>query len=171
MLHLCVCGGHDSELTPGKRLYVTLFGGCELKRPTIARQLIEHRKAGAIQPRAVFCITVFGGTSISAPTLAEEYLDLQDALRADLFRLEDWDRAIAALGAGNNVRIGSFTLFGGFEGATLPAEDSELERLAVGRQSGRISEDASQHLMLGIGEPGPQRAGAVRQAMAAALMA
>lgn len=169
MIHLCMFGGHDGEFSPGKRLYITAFGGSELKRPTIARQIIEFRRGGALQPRSAFCITMFGGTSVLAPSLAEEYLDLQDALRADLFKLEDWDRAIAALGAANNMRIGSFTIFGAFESAALPDENTELERLAVARESGRISESASQQLMLAVGQPGPHRAAAVRQAMAVAL--
>ena len=171
MIHLCMFGGHGGELSPGKRLYLTAFGGAELKRPTIARQIIEQRRGGAVQPRSVFCITLFGATTIQAPTLAEEYLDLQDALRGGLFSLEDWDRAIAALGAANNLRIGSFTVFGGFDGAAVPDEDAELERLAVARQTGRISDDASHHLTLAIGEAGAHRPAAVRQAMGAALSA
>ncbi len=172
MVNFCIFAGSEGELSAGKRLYVTVFGGCELRRPTLARQIVEWRRSGgggALKPRTAFFLTLFGGVSISAPTLAEEFLDLQDAVRSNLITLEDWDRAIGQLSSGDLVRTASITVFGAFEGASLPDENSELDKLAAMQHLSRIPPEAVQSLMLGVGQRGPQRHAVIREAAGAAL--
>lgn len=170
MFHFCIFGGQGGELSPDKKVYVTIFGACELKRPTVARQIIEMRQASRQPDRHPmrFFLTVCGATELQAPTLAEEYIDLQDALRAGLLTLEEWDRSVARIGSSDDFRASSFTLLGGFSTSELPSEDEELERLALNRHLGTIPEPASRALMLAVGRGGSQRPAAVRQAVAAA---
>jgi hypothetical protein len=169
MIHFAIFGGQSGPISPDRKVYVTLFGGCELKRPTIARQLLEA-KAGGIpltETRFHYFITIFGGTEIRAPTLAEEYCDLHAALRSGQLSIDEWDRAVAQLGGSSATRYGSFTAFGGFEADKLPSEDDELDGIALSHHLGQMSEDTGRLLMLAIGQPSAQRPSAVRRALEA----
>lgn len=169
MINLCIFGGHGGQLGSTKRIFVTIFGGCELKRPTIARQIIDMKRSGATQlrPKTLYFLTLFGGTEIKSPTLAEEYVALQDALRAGLLTHAEWDRAVGQLATTDGFEAASLTLFGGFSANELPTEDEELDALAVQRQIGNISSSATDTLMLAIGHEGAQRPAVVRRALAA----
>lgn len=170
MIHLCIFGGQDGQLTSGRKVYFTLFGACELRRPTTAKQIIDARQRG--QPDAArtshFFITLFGATGLKAPTLAQEYLGLQDALRAGLLTLDDWDRTIARV-ADANRHAASLTLFGRFDTEDLPSENEELDDLALNRHLGHIPDEAVDLIMPAIGQRGSTRPAVVRQALAATL--
>ena len=169
MIHLCLFGGQGGQLSAEKKVYLTLFGGCDLRWPTIAKQMVDMRqsgKSGTSSPTHVF-ITLFGGTDVTAPTLAQEYLDLQSTLRGNQLTLDDWDRSIVQVGGLR--RNASLTLFGGFDGDNLPSEDDELEDLALNRHLGYITEQASELLMQAIGQRGSSRGAVVRQAIAVAM--
>ncbi len=170
MIHLCIFGGQGGQLSSGRKVYFTLFGACELLRPTTAKQIIEARQGGPSDAASMshFFITLFGGTSLKLPTLAQEYLDLQDGLRAGLLTLDEWDRTIARV-AGSVRPLGSLTLFGGFDGDELPSEDDELDALALNRHLGQISDQAVDLMMPAVGQRGSTRPAIVRQALAATL--
>jgi hypothetical protein len=169
MFHLCLFGGHAGELDARRKIYLTVFGGCELRWPSIAKQMSALRQRGAPLDAgpAQYFLTLFGGTEISAPTLAHEFLDLQSALRAGQLTLDDWDRSIVRIG--DLRRAGSLTLFGSFNGDGVPGEDAELEDLALNRHLGYISDEAAELLMRAVGARGSSRAAVVRQAVATTL--
>jgi hypothetical protein len=167
MIQFCMFGGHTGQFEAARRIHITIFGGCDLIRPTIAKQVSAMKQQGGPQrggPSRVehFFATIFGGTTLRLPTLAAELLDLQNALRSGELTLADWDRLSGALTRQEN--ISTLTLFGGFDSDELPGEDKELEDLALNRHLGYISEDASDVLMQAIGHRGPSRAAAARQA-------
>ena len=169
MFQWCMFGGYEGRWGPEAKIYFTMFGGCELRWPTIAKQMVDIRhsdKFGGSSPTHVF-VTMFAGTEVTTPTLAQEYLDLRSALHSGQLTLDDWDRATIQI-AGLR-RSGSFTLFGSFDGDSLPNEDDELEDLALNRHLGYLSNEVSELLMRAVGQRGPSRAAAVRQAVAVAL--
>ena len=166
MFHLCLFGGQGGQLSSERKVYFTMFGACELKLPTTAKQMLEMRRSGKPSP-AHFFVTLFGGTSITSPTLAQEYLDLQNALRSGQLNLDDWDRSIVQIG--NASRSASLTLFGAFGADELPSEDDELEDLALNRHLGYVSDEASELLMRAVGQGGSSRGAVVRQAIAVTL--
>jgi hypothetical protein len=171
MIHLSIFGSHGGTLSAARRLYITAFGGCELRVATVAKQIVERRQQGHATPQGpghIF-VTLFGGTALKLPTLAQEYLDLQEQLRAGLLTLTDWDRAVGQLSGGNTWSAGSLTLFGSFSGEELPSEDEELDDLALNRQLGYIPDEALDLLMQGVGLRGSSRPAVVRQALASAL--
>lgn len=169
MFQFCMFGGHEGPLAnEPRKIYVTLFGGSELRVGTLASQIAAARNGGF--DRRYFFFTMFGGASLKLPTLADEYNDLLDALRTGVLNLDEWDRIAGHIAAYNRIYIGSFTLFGGFDGAELPGEDEEIDRLALCFQLGQINDAARKVLMSGIGQSGPQRAAVVRQAVSAGLM-
>lgn len=163
MFHLCMFSGQGGELEPGRQFYLTMFGGAEYKRPTLARQVLRNRHEMGTQRNYAFFFTIFGGVSIQSPCLAEEYSELLTAMRGGKIGIEEADRFLAEdRGA---LRTGGITLFGGADMAELPSEDDEIEALAVLRHSGALSPGAEQTLIMGIGRSGAQRLSMVRQAV------
>jgi len=174
MIHFCVCGGHDGQLSADKKVYVTIFGACELKRPTLAKQVIEMRRradAGLPQPGSHFFVTICGATEIKSPTLAEEYLDFKDAITANLFTMEDWNAALARFSGNGGVQTASFTLCGAFSANELPSENEEVEGLALNRHLGHIPDGASTMLEMAVGQGGSQRASLIGRAFATTIAA
>lgn len=170
MFHLCLFGGQTGELDARRKAYLTAFGSCELRWPTIAKQITALRQSGAPAEAAPtqYFLTLFGGTDITAPTLAHEFLDLQSALRSGQLTLDDWDRSIVRIG--DLRRGGSLTLFGSFNGDGVPGEDAELDDLALNRHLGYVSDEAAELLMRAVGARGSSRAAVVRQAVATTMV-
>lgn len=169
MIQVTIFSGHAGQLRYDKLFYLTLFGGCELIRPTVARQMLSQRQAerGQWAPgRKPFFLTIFGGVTIKLPTLAEEFIDLRDTMVSGMLTMEDWERAM-----GDPVRIesciASFTVFGGFDECKLPSENQEIESLAVQRHLGNISDQAGQLLQYGIGLQESERRATLRRAVLA----
>ena len=83
MIHFCIFGAREGELTPDQRVCVTAFGACSLKRPPIAKLLVEARRRSkeGLTKRSHFFITICGATELKLPTLAEEYLAMNEAVK------------------------------------------------------------------------------------------
>lgn len=172
MLRVCLFGGQGGQLSSGRfTIYVTIFGACELRRGTIASQLLSRRTTGLpIQTeRRAFFFTVFGAAELILPTLSAEYLELMEGLRNGSLDLEEWTRLAAQVSSERDLYIGSFTAFGGFDDASVASEDDELDQLALAAQLGQIPDTARQVLMLAVGQTGAQRLNAVRQAAQASM--
>jgi hypothetical protein len=161
-------GSHQGQLLPGRDIYVTAFGGADLRRLPVANQLAQVRQRPGTERDSSFYVffTLCGGTTIVWPTLADEYVALRDALRAGTFTLEDWDRLVARPGGTGPLHMHSLTLLGSFDGEVVPREEKELDDLTLQRHLGHIPEPAVQMLMLAIGQTGTQRLAAVRLAVA-----
>jgi len=169
MVHVTIFGGHGGRLQSDKRVFITLFGGTELLRPTIARQLLAQKQTQqnpGDRPNRPFFFTIFGGVEITYPTLAEEFLDLRELISSGMLSLSDWDRSMTLLTepAGS---IASFTMFGACEENNLPGEDAEVDSLAAQQHLGNISGSATQVLQYGIGQKGSERAATVKRALMA----
>lgn len=170
MIQFCVMAGHEGMLQPDKKVYLTLFGGCDLRRPTFARQLLAHRQrqaSGEPLPGRHTFVTICGGVEIKSPTLAEEFVDLRELLSTKALRAEDWD-AFLADPARYSPRISAFTLMGGFEEVTLPSENEEVESLAIQQHVGNISENVARVLKYGVGQRDAERWATLRKALATA---
>jgi hypothetical protein len=160
-------GGYDGPFQTDRRGYLTMFGGSDLTRPTLARRIVHARqRANQHEPPRIRCvvITLFGGTDIRYPTLADEYLDLMAMLAAGTLSLDDWDRDIARLRSFDEVGITSLTLFGGLDEEALPEEDQEIDALAMQRHLGNIPPSVGSILEMGVGMTGPRREAIIRRA-------
>jgi len=167
MIQFCIMGGYEGLIRPEKKIYVTLMGGCELKRSTVARQILFQRRLdaeGVRRPGRQFFLTIMGGVEITCPTLAEEFIDLREMVSSGALSMSDWDRAMADLGR-TEVSYASFTLMGGFGENALPSEEQEIESLAVQRHLGNISESAGEVLQYGIGQHDGERRATLRRAI------
>jgi hypothetical protein len=169
MVQFCIMGGYEGRVRPEPKLYVTFMGGCDLKRSTVARQILAQRlqeREGRTHPPRQFFLTIMGGVEITCPTLAEEFIDLREMIHSGNLSMDDWDRAMADLGR-SDVSIGSFTLMGGFAESELPSENEEIESLAVQRHIGTISDSAGQVLQFGVGQRDAERRATLRRAVLA----
>ena len=169
MIQVTIFSGRSGELSLDISFYLTLFGGFELTRPTIARQILARRQAqrqGRLPGPRPFFLTIFGGGSIKCPTLAAEFIDMKETICGGHLDMADWERAMGDLGPGEPI-FGSFTLFGGLDESGLPSEEQEIDSLAVQRHLGNISESAGQVLQYGIGQGGSERTATLRRAILA----
>lgn len=167
MIQVTVFGGYDGQLRFDKWFYLTLFGGCDLTRPTLARQILAKRNTESNRQdlaRRPFFLTIFGGVDIKSPTLAQEFIDLRETLDGGQLTMEEWDRAMFDPGS-TDISVASFTVFGGFDEYKLPSENEEVDSLAIQRHVGNISESAGQILQFGIGQQGVERSATVRRAL------
>jgi len=169
MIQFCIMSGYEGRIRPEPKIYVTFMGGCDLKRETVARQILAqrlHQREGKTQAPRQFFLTVMGRVEIKCPTLAEEFIDLREMINSGTLSMDDWDRAMADLGR-TDVSIASFTLMGGFSENELPSENEEIESLAVQRHLGTISDSAGQVLQFGVGQRDAERRATLRQAILA----
>ncbi len=169
MIQLCAFGGYEGPLRREKKCFLTVFGGSDLNRPTLARQLIsaQAQKDGKGAASKMIFLTLFGSTSIKCPTLAEEYLDLKQSVENGSLELGDWRNYISELDQFQSSSLMSLTLFGSFAEHTLPTENEEVEGLALQRHFGNISDDSGHVLELGVGRSGAHRNSVVFQALRA----
>lgn len=167
MLQVCIMGGHDGRLQPEKKVYLTLFGGVELARPTVARQILAYRTQqsdGSFKPSRHIFITICAGVEISAPTLAEEFIDLRELIQSGQLSLRDWEMCMADV-AKFDSSITSFTLMGGFSETGLPSEKEEIDSLAVQQYLGTIPEQVIDILKFGVGQKSVDRRSTLRKAL------
>ena len=167
MIHFTIFAGHEGRLRLDGTFYLTMFGGCELIRPTLARHAMTKReleREGRATRQKPFFLTIFGGAGIKLPTLAEEYLDLQESLGSGLLAMADWERSVTDLTRSDSL-FGSFTLFGGFDEGELPSENEEIEAIALHRHLGNLSDTAGQMLQYGIGRRDAERYATVHRAV------
>ena len=169
MLQFCVFGGHEGLLSPEKKCFLTVFGGCTLKRPTLARQMMAAQRGaeGRIQRPKMIFITLFGSTSIVCPTLAEEYIDMREAVRGGAIDMERWDFYLAELDRWESSSLMSMTLFGSLSETDVPDEDTEIEGLALQRHFNNIGEESGRILEMGVGQAGSHRRTVIQQAVMA----
>jgi hypothetical protein len=163
-------GAYEGRLGADKRVLLTVFGGCELRRPTLARRLLTERHRSKDGKPARFrpiVITLFGATEIKLPTLAEEFLDLREAIRSGALPPDALDRLGVGADAEDEGAVFSLTLFAGCDEAGLPNEDEEVDGLAMQRHLGNMTDREVQVLQCGVGQDPAQRRAVLRQAMAA----
>ena len=191
MIKVTVFSGHDGHLRTDIAFYLTLFGGVDLVRPTVARQILSTKEPqppspvvgerdGGLVGRAEkalfgkppsqrkthrpFFLTIFGAVDIKSPTLAAEFMDLREMVRGGSLTLDEWDRSIAML-THESFSPSSFTLFGGFDECCLPSESDEVDSLALQQHMGNISSKSGQVLQMGIGRHEAERIATVRRAI------
>ena len=148
MIHFTIFGGTEAQLNPNTRVSLTLFGGTELKSPTLARKILHSKRQSRSEPyggkfsmrNRCLVVTVFGATEVKCPTLAEEFLDLKALLASEQIDASEWDRAVTRLSEeGSDVDFITLTLFGGF-GLEYPSKSSELERIDKHADLGLITQ-------------------------------
>ena len=139
MLHLTLFSGTEGEMPPSGFTAVTFFGGTELRRPTLAREILHYRATRDLPKTRWswlfgtdenFVLTVFGGTVITEPTLVEEHTALAAILRTGQIRTDELPAIVDGieLRTGGRASYRTFTLFGG---CSTRIGNSKRERKAL----------------------------------------
>ena len=168
MIHFTIFAGTETELTANLRVCLTIFGGTDILRPTLAKQILSAKRRSrsdssggkfALRKRCL-AVTVFGATSIKCPTLAEEFLDLKALLASEAITSQEWDRAVSRLAdEDTGVEFITLTVFAGF-GVEFPSKSAEIERLEKQTEVGLISQ-REQNALLHMVEYEPKDARAL----------
>lgn len=167
MVKVTIFGSHEGRLQNDNSFYLTVFGGCALVQPTIARQLLARRASQRGERPALgrpYFFTLFGSAEIKSPTLSEEFIDLKEMVRGGELTLQDWERSMVDLARPDSM-YASFTIFGGFDECMLPEEDKEIESLALQCHLGNIPDSARNVLQTGIGQGGSERRAVIHRAI------
>ncbi len=150
MFHVTVFGATEGVLPLSDFVSLTVFGGTELVRPTLAQRMLrlkEIRNRPQNFWRRVFqldkniIVTVFGGTEIHAPTVMDEYADLRRVLSSGALSAEEGKKLLAEIAekGGSHDLFSALTLFGGCT-VERPKPAVEKKALEAGRQAGLIGD-------------------------------
>ncbi|MCC6785885.1 MAG: hypothetical protein IT457_23760 [Planctomycetes bacterium] len=124
MFHFCLFAGTEGEMPPAGMTAITIFGGSELRRPTLAREIGAWRARRGM-PRSRWrwlfgsdenlIVTIFGATCVVEPTLVEEYAAMASLVRSGQVTGEELPSLLDGLESqiGGRDSYRTLTLFGG----------------------------------------------------------
>lgn len=157
MIRIAIFGASEHLMGGPRRIYLTLFAGMDLHRPTLAKRLLERKYSPnsgggwfGLPTDIVLC--AFGGVDIREPSLADEFVDLRVLLSAGLLTRDEWDEAVYRLAAGDREGYASFAIFGAIE-AQLATKEEERNRIEAHRQAGLLSEREADRIDAMVGQP------------------
>jgi hypothetical protein len=173
VFHLTVFGATEGEVSPAGFTAFTLFGGAELRRPTLATQLVHLKNRPQGTPSAWdrilgtdknLVVTVFGATVLTAPTLIEEYSALAGLVRAGTLTTADCGALLDDVVAqGHDAGwCRTLTLFGSCV-TRYPSAERERKALDVATRTGAVSATVRGALEAVIGAPRQARTRALQQ--------
>ena len=173
MIHVTFCGGSEAEMSPGGFTAFTMFGGVELRRPTLAQRILYRRanrnKTYSRWDRFMgrgksLVITLFGGTDIIPPTVMEEYAAMRNLMQSGVVTKEECLMLIDELSAGDDCsEVSRFTMFGACEFSQQKAK-KELKALDAAQDARIIDGETRRQLENAVGCPPSTAAGVVARA-------
>ncbi len=152
MFHLALFSGTEGVLAPTGGTSFVLFGGAELRTPSLAQRLAHARMRAKHPLRRVdrllgrdqwLLITLFGGTELIRPTLVEELAALRGMMTSgSLSRAELQGLADATLPPPDLVGgLSTFTLFGACT-MERPSAKKELAAIERAQKAGEVTPTA-----------------------------
>lgn len=163
MFHVTLFAGTEGEIPPAGFTALTVFGGSELRRPTLASQLLylKHRNARAKRRWARLMgtdknliLTLFGVTVLLAPTVIEEYTALSGLMRSGTLSHDECSALLDRLAADDSEAsiCRTLTLFGGCV-TRHPSAAKERKALEAASKTGAVSSAIRQALDEIVGAP------------------
>lgn len=156
MFHYTIFGGSHARMAPRAFWAVTVFGGTELTRPTLAQRVLDLEERDSegpkrfwdrfSNPRDNFILTLFGATVVTEPTLMEEYSALRSLLATGaLTGAEIQQRLFRIMTQEREQELTTLTLFAGFHDSR-PSRKKQLAALRDGEKAGLIRAEHRQRL-------------------------
>ncbi len=177
MFHFTLFGGSEVKLDGSSKLVVTMFGGTDLHRQTLAKRIMrekqlaehearlsrEHNTAGLAAFQAsrrarntAFVLTMFGAVEIKPPSLTEEFMDMRELIASGLVSESEWDQLVGRLyESGDQESCASLTMFGSLEDSKL-SEDEELKKIKSAQELGILTPDEELALRAVVGRDANQ---------------
>lgn len=148
MFYYTIFAGSEARMTARGFTAVTLFGGAELTRPTLAQRILaretprrkpENWWERLSQRDDNFVFTLFGSTEIIEPTLMEEYAALRGLISTGSLNPEVIRNRLRELLSEEGDRdLTTLTIFGGFSDQR-PKRSIQVKALDDGERAGIIS--------------------------------
>lgn len=164
MFHFTMFGDTQGEMPLSGLTALTLFGGSELTRPTLAQRLMHLRGAPPRQSRwrrllgleRNLVVTLFGATIVRVPTVIEEFAALRALLDSGAVAAAECRDLLQRLGSSQSLDefCTCITLFGAAT-QRRPTDKQERKALQNARASGMLSEDECSQLDRVIASPTP----------------
>jgi hypothetical protein len=166
MFHVTLFSGTTADAAPAGFTALTLFGGADLRRPTLAAELL-HLKDGPRSRRWLqtllgtdhnLILTLFGATVLRAPTLVEEYAALAALLRTGAVSRQECHELVDRLATAPS-QISTYrtlTLFGTCM-TRYPSQAKERKALEAAAASGTLPAPVRAALEGLLGSPAPAR--------------
>ena len=171
MFHLTLFAGTEGEIPPVGFTALTVFGGAELRRPTLASQLLylknrrerkRSRWARLLGTDKNLVLTIFGATVLLAPTLVEEYSALAGLIRTGALTPEECLSLLDqnSLEGGESAICRTLTIFGGCM-TRRPSAAKERKALDTAAKTGSVTDRIRAALDDIIGSPPDAKARAL----------
>ena len=147
MFHFTLFSGSDAQVPVSGLTAVTIFGGADLKAPTLAQRVIALDDAPPprgwwqqmTDSRRNTVLTIFGATELVQPTLMEEYAALRALLASGTMTRDELRERLRSLATSErSLDVSAITLFGVYEEAR-PGRKKQLKALENGEKAGLIS--------------------------------
>lgn len=156
MYHITFFAGTTGDMVPTGFTALTLFGGAEIRQPTLASLLLHQKRQGSRKPRRWdrwfgsdenLVITIFGGTTLIAPTAAEEYAALAGLLRSGALTREECEQLMNQLPefSARRSMCRTFTVFGACV-TQYPSSKKERRSLDAAKEAGSIRDNERREL-------------------------
>lgn len=172
MVHFTMFGGSEVKMSRETRVIITIFGGTEIYKPTLARRLLREKhvanpgsagppgalatmrhemSAAQLRRNNIVLFTLFGSAEIKPPSLAEEFMDMRELVSSGLITKDQWDQLLARIhDKGDMDGISSFTLFGGLNESPL-SDEEEIKKIRSAQELGLINSNEEQALRSVVG--------------------
>jgi len=163
VFHVTLFAGTEGEIPPAGFTALTAFGGAELKRPTLASQLLHLKYRAQRKPTRWaklmgtdknLILTVFGATVLLAPTVVEEYTALTGLMQSGAMTPGECATLLDRLSSdeGESSLCRTLTLFGGCV-TRHPSAAKERKALDAAAKAGALSTAVRQALDAIVGSP------------------
>ncbi|MCA8956396.1 MAG: hypothetical protein KDC87_10005 [Planctomycetes bacterium] len=163
MFHFTAFGATQTRVPPGGFTALTLFGGAEIRLPTLAERIVHRRRQRTVEPSRWdrwlgrdqgIVVTLFGGTGLIAPTLVEEYAALRNLVQSGVVPRDECRALLEDLmgSSAGSQEISRWTLFGG-SSLESPSAKTETKSLQAAEQAGVITPEIRRDLAQAIGCP------------------
>lgn len=161
-MNFTIFGVTETEISGSGFTSLTMFGGTELRRQTLAERIMNLSKTAGRKPSAweklagtdrPTVITLFGITTIVSPTIIEEYSAVRNLLNSGAITKEECMAMVASISNGNaDKEITTVTLFGGCGFETVN-EKKQRKALELAEKAGSITPTVKEELAQAIGCP------------------
>jgi hypothetical protein len=161
MFHFTMFGGADVKMDGTPKVIITIFGGTDVHRQTLAKRIMREKHLSAAeranaphpnpnpfayrpqrrQRNGCFMLTLFGGVDLKPPSIAEEFMDMREVIASGMVSSAEWDELVARIyELGDQEGHASLTMFGAMEESALSEQD-EVKKIKSARDLGIISDD------------------------------
>jgi len=181
MFHFTIFGGSEVTLQGGGQVVFTMFGGTDIRKPTLAKRLMQEKErlqgaqgaqvnhpggvnrmrhlfgrepaeTPAARPhRGSFVLTIFGAVELKPPSVAEEFMDMRELVSSGMLDAREWDELVGRLYQMGDLDSISSFTIFGGMGEEPLKQEEEVKKIRSASELGLISENEEKALRSVVG--------------------